>query len=144
MMMRLGVVMLAAVIASGCAGMNTGGGTTPDENAITSAGDLGAVACLALVVEAKPKVVRQVRDAVTKAAGVLNSPEPITTVVLERALDELDPRWQNVVRTLMSRIRARVGTIGDGLDSVIPRDSVPFQMAAAFVTECGAVLGAGE
>jgi hypothetical protein len=134
----MGIKMMMAVAVTvglaGCAGTT---GSTPD-NAVLSAGDVGAIGCAAFAVQGKPADVALARVGVTAAEAVLQADDP-TVAALETALAHatLDPKWQAVARVLVSRVEARLhGQVN------IPKDGTAYLVADAFVTACGSALGA--
>ena len=114
-------------------------GQPPVDNeqlAIDLAGDLGAIGCAGAAVKVKPADLAKMKDVLKKAADVMADPDP-TMAGLQLALDEVPEEWQPVAKAATIRIKAR---LNGALD--IPKDSVAFLVAEAFVTNCRAVLPA--
>jgi hypothetical protein len=136
-MMRkaLGTVVLATLLA-GCAGLTS---DTDQADPVLAAADLGDIGCTALVMEGKPSDVAQARQALAAARAVLAADSPtVALLAAALAVADTDPRWQALGRVVVRRIQLRLGTADP-----LPKDSVAFQMAAAFVEACGVALGEG-
>ncbi len=132
-------MLLAMGLAIGVAACTTTGGTPPTdaEQAVLTAGDLGAIGCAAILTEGTPKQVATTRLAVGAAKAILASETP-TLLALQAAFAaaDLDPRWRALSRVVLQRIQQRLGSTDP-----IPRDSPAFGVAQAFVGACGDVLG---
>ncbi len=130
--MRKIVAVMGLALAVGC-----GPAKPTDEQAVLSAGDLGAIGCAAYAAEAKPEQLAMARSALAGAQLVLDSETP-TMTLLEQALavSRIDARWKAIGRALVQRIRVRVGDVDP-----LPRDSVGFRMATEFVSTCALSLG---
>jgi hypothetical protein len=130
----LATLTLAALL-TGCAGMQSG---TPDENAVAALADAGDLGCTVLAIEGDPRDVAQAREAVTTARAVLATPTPtLLDLAAALAAAETDPRWAAISRSVVRRIKVRIGDTDP-----LPRDGVGFAMATAFVEACGQALGA--
>jgi hypothetical protein len=134
MMRTYGWLVMVALLA-GCAAFQGGSDT---DQAVLATGDLGAIGCAAVAIEAKPADRAQAMRAVGSARDVLASDAPTMALLTEAlAVANLDPRWKALSGVVVQRIERRIGNVDP-----LPKDGVGLAMAQSFVDACSAALGA--
>lgn len=142
-MSRFATLTLAAALLalSGCATLSAPAPTDPNDPnqlAVLSAGDLGAVGCAILAGELSPTELAQAQGATIAALTVLADPVPsVSDLAAAFALAGLEPRYAALTGVVVQRVKVRLG----GAD-LIPTDSVAWAMAASFVSSCASSLAA--
>lgn len=121
--MRNALLSMAALLAlSGCATLSAPAPTDPNDPnqlAVLSAGDLGAVGCAILAGELSPTELAQAQGATIAALTVLADPVPsVSDLSAAFALAGLEPRYAVLTGVVVQRIKVRLGDA-----DVIPTDS---------------------
>lgn len=130
---------LVALTMSGCATFGAPkptDPTDPNQVAIDSAGDVGALGCALIVIEGAPDDVTHAQLAAAAAQTVLSDPAPSFTA-LRAALEKgMPPKYAGIAAVVLQRLKVRLGDA-----DLIPADTVAWAMAESFVSACRSALG---
>lgn len=136
----LGLLMVLVMLAlAGCSTLSAPRPTDPaDPNqvAVDSAGDVGALGCAMIAIEGKPDDVMKAQLAAAAAQSVLSDPAP-SFAKLQAALEQgMPPKYAGVAAVVLQRLKVRLGSA-----DLIPADTVAWAMAESFISSCKSALG---